>query len=551
MRSASQKQSSEEEISRLKEQGRQYLKVNQVGKALRIFSTVLKEHPDDIDSMLILGDSYLMAGEQPYALVLYQQAYQLAPERRDIKRRINLLQTSTLNFSMPDLIPTHPRAIADLIKKLTGQANQVPEIDLKNASKLLDEYLNSASPAQAVADHMDEINTLLPALIELNIRQARLDGNTVVVDALQEMLSNLLIEGDLENGQVMPNQHGRVEAPQKPLILLGGVCSSETPYRMLSIQQVLSEAGFEIQKMDLSNPEETINWEHFDLVVAHNPHGSPALSKGVASRATANLPVLVDLAADFSHLPAGHPDIPTLGLDDPAVRRSYQASMQLASCISVPGEGFANLLRQATFPVEMIPDGWNQYDLLWTRANQNSPFFNIGLNLIPGQADDVLTLRRAVTRVVREFPHTRLVLTGDMEIYQLFDNLPDTRKVFIPALELEDYPYLLAQMDLLLVPYKEDEFNRTRTDRPLMEAGVRRIPWIGSPIPAHLEWGSGGLIASSTDEWYTQLQTMIQDRELRQKFGQSGYQKALQRENQVLSKSWVQLVQVLISRKKG
>ena len=129
MRSAIQKQTSEEEINHLKEQGRQYLKANQVGKALRIFSTVLKEHPDDIDCMLILGDSYLMALEQSFALVLYQQAYQLAPDRRDIKRRINLLQPSNATQIPPDVMPTHPRAIADLIKKLTGQATEVSEKD--------------------------------------------------------------------------------------------------------------------------------------------------------------------------------------------------------------------------------------------------------------------------------------------------------------------------------------------------------------------------------------------------------------------------------------
>ena len=549
MRSASQKQTSELEISRLKEQGRQYLKANQVGKALRIFSTVLKEHPDDIDCLLILGDSYLMAGERPYALVLYQQAYQLASERRDIKRRINLLQSSNVVQAQPDLIPTHPRAIADLIKKQTGQATQVPETDLSSARILLDEYLNSASPADAVAEHLDEISTLLPALIELNIRQARNEGRLDVVDVLQEMLSSLLLQGDMETASTQSVTKDPAVARPKPQILLGGVPSCEAPYRFLSIQQTFTEAGYDIQQLALSQPDEPVNWERFELVIVLNPHASPLLSRGVAARASSNLPVLVDLSADFSHLPGSHPDFALFNLDDPAVRRSYQANLQLASCISVQSEHFANNLRQASFPVEMIPDGWNQYDFLWSRPNRNSPFFNIGLNLVPGQADDVLTLRRAVTRVVREFPHTRLVITGDLDIYQLFDNLPDQRKLFLPPVELEDYPYILAQMDLLLVPLKEDEFNRARSDRRLMEAGVRRIPWIASPLPSHLDWAAGGLIASNTDEWYTQLQTLIQDRELRQKFGQSGYQKALQRENQALSKIWLELVKLLIERK--
>ena len=81
-------------LEQLKEQGRNYLKSNQVDKALRVFSRILKEDPEDIDAILILGDSYLLVNEKAAALNLYQRASQICPERRDIKRRVALLQTT-------------------------------------------------------------------------------------------------------------------------------------------------------------------------------------------------------------------------------------------------------------------------------------------------------------------------------------------------------------------------------------------------------------------------------------------------------------------------
>jgi tetratricopeptide (TPR) repeat protein len=546
MKSAIQKQTQEEEITRLKEQGRLYLKANQVGKALRIFSTVLKEHPEDIDSMLILGDSYLLAGDQAYALMLYQEAYQLAPERRDIKRRITILQSRSELLSIPELLPTHPRAVADLIRKLTGQSSQVPQKELDQAGKLLEDYLRSDSPAQAVADHMEEINSLLPALIELNISQARLDGRFDVADSLQELLSGMLLQVDIQGENLSGSKRDKAEPKKKRRVLLGGVVSKEAPYRLPFIQQVLMDAGFEVIVADDGKPDEITNWESFELAVMHNPHASRLLTRGMAARATANRPVIVDLATDFTRLPDHHPDLPLLGLTDPAVKRAYHASLQLASCICVSNETFAASLRQTSLPVELIPEGWNQFDIMWARPFHNSSFFNLGLNLMAGQLDDAIPLRRAVTRVVREFPHTRLIISGDMDVYQMFDNLPDARKLFLPPVEIEDYPYLLARMDLLMVPLKEDEYNRFRSDRLLMEAGVRRIPWVATPVPAHVEWASGGLMASSSDEWYVQLQTLIQDAELRQKLGQSGYQKALQRESQSIGKIWIQLINRLV-----
>ncbi|MCE1252369.1 MAG: hypothetical protein LWX83_02345 [Anaerolineae bacterium] len=543
MKSALQKQTQEEEMSRLKEQGRLYLKYNQVGKALRIFSTILKERSDDIDSLLILGDSYLVAGEQAYALMLYQQAYQLEPERRDIKRRITMLQPVAASFVIPELPATHPRAIADLIHKLTGQKSQVPQQELEQAGKLMDEYLHSESPAQAVAEHLEEIDNLLPALIELNISHARNDGRYDLADALQEMLSNMLLQGDIQPTHNNGNGAEKAETHPKPQVFVGGVPYRDAPYRLDTIQKALTEAGYEVINIDENQLDENINWEKFELAVMHNPHGNRVLSRALAARAAANQPVILDLATDFSLLPLNHPDMERLGVNEPGVYRSYQASLQLASCICVSSEAHANLLKQSSLPVEVIPDGWNQFDIMWSRPFLHSMFFNLGLNLIPGLIDDVIPLRRAVTRIIREFPHTRLVISGDPEVYQMFDNLPEARKLFLPPVDPGDYPYLLARMDLIMVSHRDDEFNRLRSDRLLMEAGARRIPWVASPVPAYVSWGSGGLIAASPDEWHVHLQTLIQDAELRQKLGQSGYQKALQRDIQSLSKLWAHLAQ--------
>lgn len=548
MKPVSLNQTRDEEVVILKEQGRQYLKTNQVGKALRIFSTILKEYPEDIDSMLIIGDSYLVAGEKGSALWFYQQAYRLAADRRDIKRRINLLQTADVVTDQPELNPTHPRAIADLIKKITGQPSQVPESDLMKAGQLLVEYLHSPSPAKAVADHLNEINQLLPALIELNIHQARLDGRIDIVDTLQEMLSNMLVQGDLGDITLSPSTKEKAETKKKPAILLSGVVSHEAPFRLMSIFQSLGEAGFEpvrLDRLDLNNP---VAWNEFSLAIAHNPQADHVLLHAITAGGAVNLPVVVDLSADFPNLPDNHPDKKALGLDNPVLMENYQTALQKASLITVPGSQLAEELIFALDKVHIIPEGWNQYDLLWSRASQNHPFFNLGLNIIPGQLEDVLSIKRAVTRVVREYPHTRLVMMGDMDVYQMFDNLPDARKLFLPPVEAEDYPFLLSQMDLLMAPLRDDEFNRTRSDRRLMEAGVRRIPWVASAMPSYQEWGSGGLIASNLDEWYTHLQTFIQDRDLRQKYGQAGYQKALQRENQMLAKMWALILNPLIEK---
>jgi glycosyltransferase involved in cell wall biosynthesis len=148
---------------------------------------------------------------------------------------------------------------------------------------------------------------------------------------------------------------------------------------------------------------------------------------------------------------------------------------------------------------------------------------------------------------MREFPHTRLVIIGVPAVYQLFERLPESRRLFLPAADYEDFPYLLGQIDVLLAPLRNNPYNRTVSDRQLMEAGVRSIPWIASPLPGAVEWGAGGLIANDQDEWYVQLRQLILDENLRTVLGRKGRWKAEQREMHKLAKDWIDLITKVIA----
>jgi glycosyltransferase involved in cell wall biosynthesis len=139
-----------------------------------------------------------------------------------------------------------------------------------------------------------------------------------------------------------------------------------------------------------------------------------------------------------------------------------------------------------------------------------------------------------------------LVIACDAQTYQIFDNLPEARRLYLPPVRLEDYPYLLGQIDILVMPMRSKPYNLSLPDRPLMEAGVRRIPWVASPIPAFVDWGVGGLIAKDPVEWHHCLRQLILDPEMRADLGEAGRQKAESREAGVLGKTWLELVREIV-----
>jgi glycosyltransferase involved in cell wall biosynthesis len=161
----------------------------------------------------------------------------------------------------------------------------------------------------------------------------------------------------------------------------------------------------------------------------------------------------------------------------------------------------------------------------------------------PGSLEDVAQVRRMLIRVLREFPQVRLLIAGDVQVFQLFESLPEGRCLFLPLANAEDYPVALEQVDVLLAPLRGTPFNHSSSDQPLMEAGMRGIPWVASPIPAYQDWEAGGLIARTPDEWHTHLRQLVQDAELRGVLGAAGRQKAARREMSHLARIWLDMIQ--------
>ena len=75
-----------------------------------------------------------------------------------------------------------------------------------------------------------------------------------------------------------------------------------------------------------------------------------------------------------------------------------------------------------------------------------------------------------------------------------------------------------------------------------MQAGVKAIPWIATPMPDIIRWQAGGVTAETADEWHSYLRQFVQDKELRSSLGQAGRKMAVTREEEFIGKKWLQCI---------
>ncbi len=455
-------------------------------------------------------------------------------------------------------MPTDPEALARLLMRLTGRKVPITETEMRKAAEMLQEILESPSPAQMVSARLDEIDNLLPALIEINIRQARADGRNDLAKALQGLQINIayqMEEQKEQHSQPQPlNQQlepaavkakpPEVKAFKGRVLVLVPDLYELTP-RMTMLIDGLKQAGCKVKRADLFNPDMDAVAE---VVIVSNPHLNPQLMHSLAAASASGMPVILDLDDDYEEMPVSHPFYAKKGLGDAARGRAYATALLLAKAVTVASNEVRETFVQAGHAAYWIPDGWSRNNRLWNKPHNPRHTVNIGWVGHAAQLEDVFEVRRIVLRVMREFPQTQMVVIGNSQAYRLFESLPANRRLYLPMVGHEEYPYLLGQMDVLLVPHRNLPYNVKQSDRLVMEASVKRLPWIASAMPGYLAWGRGGFIAHSPTEWHAYLRQLVLDADMRKALGDEGFLKAQAREQQQIGLKWQQTIAEVLAK---
>ena len=522
--------------------GKTYLNENRLADALDVFSKILLDYPDDIETLHILGNFYLASGDGKTAKKIYMRAQQLDPNNIAILRQITLADEMS-DGGVEESIPTDLPAVARLLQRLTGTSQSVSEEDLLRITSLLEKIIASESPAELVARHLDEIDELMPALIELNIRQAYADGRPEIARSLQNLQANINYQLAAREEEKYPEANQA--APQARFrILLLLPDPDKKSGRISLVKSALESFGCSVsERRDYVAGRDAAP----DAVITSNTHANPALIESLTVLSSAGIPILLDLDDDFEKQPISHQDYIAKGLGTHSSSTAYAAAISLAELVTVPSERLADSLKHLARKVVVIPDGWSSQNKLWHKEPNPHNTINIGWLGSSGQLEDLLSIRRFIVRIIREFQNTRVVIIGNPQAYRLFENLPNHRRLYLPSVAPEEFPYQLNQVDILLAPLRNLPYNASIPDTVLMEAGVKGIPWIASPIPAFQKWHDGGVLSESLDEWHLNLRHLIMDESLRRSLGEQGRLLAGAREMKQVGKLWLAAIQKMVN----
>jgi hypothetical protein len=237
-----------------------------------------------------------------------------------------------------------------------------------------------------------------------------------------------------------------------------------------------------------------------------------------------------------------------------AYERNYLLSLYLADLITTASHSFAKSLWSSGYPSMAVPDGWSLANPYWaSKPSTNGATLQMGWFGSSGSMEDLSLIRRPLLRLLSEFnDKLRIIVVGNQDAYRMFDHVPNELKTFIPDQTQDDFPFILNQMDIILLPWRKNYTNEMRSDELLMYAGVKKVPWIASPYPAVTGWGNGGMVCKTMEEWHSNLRCLVLDEDLRLMLGNAGFNHASKREMLIHIRQWYKafaMVQSLRQRK--
>jgi len=491
------------------------IQLGRVEEALPHFEQVAALLPASVEAQTHLGLAYALAGRLEAAAAAYQRALALDGENAQAWKNLAVV------YLRQGRLEEGVQILASLVKSDPNDGEAV---------YLLAQCYEAADEVQSARTLYEQVLKVqpdhLPARQALErLAVAGLDPRRVARAEHAQKLKALKALRE-RGGQASASSPSGGEAVATLRVAFYGPAQALTEARLGPPARALAESGARV-KVGLHL--EAGDLEGFDCFVVANPHLSPRLLEVCQAARAAGKRLIVDVDRHFHAIPRSSPQYTHAGPGNPKALRHLERLLAQADVVTVPHLTLASRYREYAPRVEVLPHFWDHANPLWGKPPPPRSTFNLGLLWLYTEVGDLKVLKEEVRRVLQENSQVLLVFAGDVGLYRAFPEVAEERKMYLPAGRIEDYPYLLAQFDLLLLPLENNAYNQNRSDLPLLEAGIRGLPWVASSIPAFQEWEAGGLLVAQAKDWHEALSTLINDTSLYAHLSQAGQNKAAER----------------------
>lgn len=504
-----------------------YIQMGKYDDSLQYYQEALRLQPYSAQAHQNLANAYAIMGQYSEAETSYRRALELDEDDRFSwlgLARVCIVQGKyqegvEILAALVKSDPQDPQAITLLAECYEEAGDQV------SARWMYEQALNLDEEYESARQGLERLRSQEVPLVEMDKQ------------ALVQKLAALKSKLQAQKSSVTPSQ-----SVTKARILFCAPTMPSSELRFGSLVQELHRRGYQVA---ITTRAEDLTQESHQYAIFSRPHFSEELTQAVLQSKVKGAKIIIDLDENFFTLPPEVDNYSSLSAENPSVATRLNAVLEKADLVTVPDEALVEVYNSKTRRVEQIPFGWDDTNPMWHKAIPPRTAPKIGLLANHTQPSDLSALGDSLQQICKTNPELLIGIVAGLAVYEKLAGIDEARKFFIPPGNLADYPFLLADFDLLLFPLADIPYNRSKSDLALLECGARKVCWVASPVPAYRAWEKGGLFAASPTEWREAIETLLHSPSQREQLAKEGHRKALERTTNRMAEKWLELLQSL------
>lgn len=515
-----------------------------IGEGLKLLVELLKENPKDLEIVLMVSSYYLLMGMNEAVEKFCLYALSLDPENEMAKNMLAQARLAAETQEKTEESKTgdektaqEPAPTTDVSKIARPEHAQ----KLSGLKKLIqDEKAKTVTenkPLEPIKQQPVTPSIVRPSIVNQKpVKKPKVVSNTSKeIDQLSPvdkasyytpLASNMPVNIPVTTANAVPLQNAG-PSPVGNVCMYGGGEFS-VGLRLFTLKRILESYGMRVK---LSAKVDPADIQNFDTFVFERPQLDQNWANALSAALQARKKVIIDIEEDFHNLPPDHPGFSIVGQGDPNRLNVFEQMLKAVDLVTVSSAVLADRYKTFARQVIYLPTLWNASVEWWNNPAPKHKSFNVGWFDTAVEIPNLSLVKDDLLKFLNETRNAILVVAGDVNAYHYFEgSISDEKILFLPFINFDDYPFLLAHFDVEISPYRKTAYNLSKSDFRLVEAGARRIPWIASPIPAYEDWREGGIFAEKSGDWYKALKSLYYDTDLRTRLGETGREKAKTRE---------------------
>jgi len=315
------------------------------------------------------------------------------------------------------------------------------------------------------------------------------------------------------------------------ILFISGIGGDTRRYRCAHLQEQLALRGVISALREDDDPQVLEDVFACDLFVLHRVPYSPLIGLVIELAHAQGKPVVFE-TDDLIFAPELEAHIGFMDTLSPEALHRFRSDLmrleetfRRCDCVLTTTEFLAQAARQRGKPAYVIRNAPNaeMFDLsaqAWAerqrRSGQDGAARPIVVAYFSGTGShnrDFQTIAEPLAWMMTHYPQTWLHIGGQLDLGPLFEPFWD-RIRRTPYVTWRELPSLIAQADINLAPLEQDNpFCQAKSEIKFVEAALVGVPTIASRVEAYehaITTGQDGLLASTSDEWRTALQTLLE-----------------------------------------